>query len=704
MTGGFGEIGFLVFHGAVLTGLVFTRRQSLAADFAALSLAGRRTRQFFNMPGGARLIGLALLVILASLTAISACANPDVYDALTYHLPRIGHWLQDGKIQILGTPDARLNFIAVLPEIVMAWLVGSMREGFHLVVLAQAIGGIMTVGATIGLARQSDLGRGASLMAGGLLLGMANVVVQFTAAQTDLFATGVFAASFYLWLVALQRGESSPLGALGAGLALGAKGTLFYMLPGGLLWVAWLAWHHPLPWSQWRRTVLVAALGIELFALPGFVRNYEAYGNPLAPEAWMKRVQPGFDSVSGQLHKVYWNLLSSLAQNFDPRSQPDGLRAISRKACSALVQQLPAKDKYTLPGFDRRSELELLVLRTNPGADSAAFGVVTLLLFSAGSLIALAQWRPGKGRLVLVWSTGVMIFLFYYNLMQQWHPYAFRYFVLVAPWVAIVAAWGIEQLGGRWRLAVWSLVTVGTLNVGWYETFHAYETGWESIVRPERLVGYSAAVAWREWSRRLDHAGDPFMLALPEERPLAAFYRQWPRRQVVFKSDPGKSVVTAEDLVRGEKGWLIVPAARFLGREGHVVAKIILGDGDETNPFSLAAYRMPDAGEMPNPIVYRRRRITDGKSVTIDLLVRTVSDEKIHLALANPAKRACRYAWSTQLGQNTGVLVAGGRIDIEMPWPTDGIGEARVAFYPIDGQITGTDSPTVAILAKGSSL
>lgn len=702
MTGGFGRIGFFTFHAVVLIGLVLARRHSLAADFAALGLAGRKTRQFLNAPGGDRLIGLGLLVILAGLTAISAWTEPAVMDALTYHLPRIGHWLQDGKIRILGTTDARLNFIAVLPEIVMAWLVGSTREGFHLVAIAQAIGGIMAVGATIGLARQSGLGRGASLMAGGLLLGMANVVVQFTTAQTDLFATGVFAASFYLWLVALQRGESSPLGALGAGLALGAKGTLFYMLPGGLLWVGWLAWHHRLPWSLWQRTMVAAVLGFALFALPGFVRNHEAYGNMLAPEAWMKRVQPGFDSISGQLQKVYWNLTSSLAQNFEPQSQPCGLRAISRTACTNLAQQLPVKDKYTLPGFDRRPTFKRLLAQDGPDADSTSFGDITLLLFLTGSLIALAQWRLGKGRLVLVWSAGVMLFLFYYNLMQQWHPFAFRYFVLVAPWVAIVAAWGIEQLGRWWRLTVWTLVAAGTLNVGWFVTNHTFQAGLMAVVQPEHAEGYFVAERWREWSQHLDHAQEPFLLALPPEKPIASFYRQWPQREVAFKPDPGNSVDTAENFVRGEKGWVIVPAKRFIGREGHVAASVWLFEGKESSFFSLAAYRTLDPGETPQSILYRQTRVATDKSVTIELLVKTVSSEKIHLAIANPAKSAWNYDWATQLAQGQGVLEAGGCIDIEMPWPSDGLGKAKIVFYPIDGQATGPDSPTVEMSARGS--
>jgi hypothetical protein len=697
ITGGFGAGGFLVFHGAVLAGLVLARRHRRAADWAGLSLAGRQARQFFNTPGSERFLGLSLLTILAGLMAISAWAEPAVTDALTYHLPRIGHWLQDGKIRALDSTDARLNFVAVLPDIVMAWLVGGVREGFRMTVVAQAIGGTMAVGATVGLARQSGLGRSASLLAGGLLLGMANVAVQFTAAQTDLFTAGVFAVSFHLWLVALRRGESSMLGAMGAGLALGAKGTLFYLGPSAVLWVGWLAWHHRLPWPQWRRTLLVATLGGGLFALPGFVRNWQAYGNALGPPAWVGKLHQGFDSVSGQLHKVYWNLTASVAQNFDPQSQPLGLRAISRTAGLALASQLPARDIYTLDNADRGLILAQILERREPDADVTAFGLVPLSLFLAGSLVALTRRRE-NARLILVWSAGVVTFLLFFHAMQQWHPYAFRYFVLVAPWVAIVAAWGIEQLGRPWRLGLWTLALAAALDVGWHVTTDTHQAGWKTVSRPERSREFFVASAWRKWSRQLDHFNAPFALALPEERPLAAFYRQWPRREVVFKPDPPDNTDNAEDFVRGATGWVIVPATRFLGREGRVAASVCLFEGDESNVFSLVAYRTLAAGERSQPIIYRQRGVATGKSVTYDLLVKPVPGETIRLALANPAKSARGYVWSTPLTQNKGRLAAGERIVVEMPLPVDAVGEIKIVFAPTEGQEIAAGLPTVEIV------
>ncbi len=695
LTGGFGAPGFLVFHSGLLGALLVVRRSHLAADRELLGRAVGQVRQFFATPGCDRLIAAGLLVVLLALTVIAALAQPAVLDALTYHLPRIGAWLQDGRVHVLATTDARLNFVADIPDIVWAWLAGGVSAGFRLVVLAQALTGLLAVGATIGLARQSGLSRGASLLAGGLLLGMANVVVQFTAAQTDLFATGIFAASFYLWLAALRRGEVSWLGALGAGFALGAKGTLFYLAPGALLWVGWLAWQHRLPWAKWQRTLLAGLLGIGLFALPSYLRNWQAYGGFLGPAAWVKKHHQGFDSVSGQLHKLQWNLTASLAQNLEPQSQPDALRALSLGTARALVRTLPVADPYTLDGMDRRAVLGQILQRTEPDADAVSFGLVTLLLFSLGVIFCVIRWRHAAARQMAVWGAGAFIFLLFFHFMQQWHQYAFRYLVLASPWVALVSAWGIEQLGPSWRRAIWLLAGFATLDVGWHVTMHTHQAGWKSVVSPERSLSYFVAQGWRDWSQQLDHPEAPLLLALSQERPIGAFYRQSPARPVEFMAEPESGAATAEAILHSRPGWLIVTAGRLLGREGRVAASVWLFKDDENNPVSLAAYRLLMPGEKPTPIVYRQKRAITAGVLTYDLLVKTTERPAVRLLLTNPGPTERGYAWSTPLTRVRGRLAAGTRVLLELPMPADAVGEILVVFDPAGAAAVNDPAPTV---------
>jgi hypothetical protein len=534
-------------------------------------------------------------------------------------------------------------------------------------------------------------------MAGGLLFGMACVAVQFTAAQTDLLTAGIFAASFYLWLAAMRRGEASALGAMGAGMALAAKGTLFYLAPGALLWVAWLSWKYPLPWARWRTLLVYGVLGIALFALPGFVRNRQAYGSALGPEVWVKKHHQGFDSVSGQARKVYLNLTSALAQTLEPQSQPLGLRAAARSAGEALVRRLPDEDSYTLRGIVRKPALEEILGRGTPDADATSFGIVTLLIFALGAAWSLITCARGPSQLVLVWSAGVTAFFLFFYVMQQWHPYGFRYLVLGAPWIAVVGAWGIEQLGRPLRLLAWVLVGLASLDVGWRVTTETSQAGWQSVVNPERYVGYYAASEWRRWSSHLDHPGDPLVIALPEERPISAFYRQVPLRQVRFKADPGGSL-TAEDFVRDQRGWVIVPATRFLGREGNVAASTWLLGGDPSNVYSVAAYRSLERGEVPNVIVYRQRRTVTDDGVLFDLLVKPAGDGPTLVALFNPGGEAFSFACTTPLGEVRGLLAPGAGTTVTVPLSKDSVAEVRIDFGPAARTEDASELPTVAVL------
>jgi hypothetical protein len=682
-TGGLGAAGFLAFHAGLLAALALGRHSRLAGDLSEASRIAREARLFLTSGGLEAFAAASLLLVLFLLAGVAALAEPSGADALSYHLPRIGQWLLDGHVHELASQDERMNFVATVPDLVMSWLICGTRVGFRPLVLAQAFGGIMTVGATVGLARQTGLGRGPALLAGALLLGMANVAVQFASAQTDLFTTGVFASAFYLWACALRRGTGSWLGGLGAGLALGSKGTLFYLAPGALIWVAAFSWNARLPWTKWGRTLLAAAIGVVFFALPGFARNCRIYGNALGPKEWVSKLHQGALSPRDYQRKLRWNLTSSLAQVFEPQSQPHGLRAAGRAAVGALERHVPASDPYTLDGLGRKATFQNAFLgRSEPDADVTSFGIVAFILFAAGSLASLVRLRRG-GTLVAAWSAGVLVFLLFFHGMQQWHPYAFRYFILAAPWIAVVGAWGIEQVQGTLRVAVWAVALAAAADVGWTITTHTHQSGWRAVVQPERSLNFFVARNWGEWSMQLGPGAAPLNLCLPEERPLAGFYRREAGRPVSFVRDPGNSAPTAESFVRGEAGWVIVAARRFLGREGHVAARVWLFRGDDGSPYSIAAYRTLLRGETPDPLLYRNLATRDADGLVRELLVKTWGSKPVRLLVSNPGPKPLRYRLSTPLSNLEGDLPQGSRVAVELTLPADSVSQVRL-------RLTGT--------------
>jgi hypothetical protein len=696
--GGLSATGFWTAHLVALLLLAVGRRARWPGDWVALRRLGHGVGNYFRTAGGEAGLAALLLVLVLGLVALSLWAEPVVYDALTYRLPRIGQWLQDGRIGLVAADEPRINYMPVVPDLVMAWFIAGARAGFDLSAVAQALGGVLTVGATVGLARQTGLGRSAALGAGLLLFGMANVVPQFTSVHTDLFTTGIFAVAIYLWLAALRRGEGSVLAGLGAGLALGSKGTLFYLAPGALLWVGWLAWQHPLRRTQWGRTILAGAAGVVLFAAPVYVRNWQIYGGPFGPAEHMRMHHGPSDNLAGNLEKLKFNLLSSLAQVFEPNSQPFWWRAPARAMGEAIAQRLPEHDGHTLEDINRRGTLLEIMARASPDADATSCGVLSLGLFGAGFVTAVFSRRREGAILVTVWSAGVGVFLVFFHAMQQWHPFGFRYFVLVAPWMAVVAAWWLCGLPRLVRLPAWGIAGLTVAAVAWSGTMQTYQSGWPAISRPERSRGYFVFSQWREWADALDERSELMRIALPDRRPLAAFYRQPSARRVLLQHQPAPGISTAEEFIGPEKGWVILPAAQFMGREGRVMARTWLFEGDETSPFSLAAYRARRPGELSPPVLYRRHQTVQEKEIQWDLLVKAWEQPGVRLQLSNPGASAWSYRIISAAARTEGDLPAGGQQVLTLQLPANEISQVLVVLHSREDRLPEAPGPSVKLL------
>jgi len=585
-----GAKGFLLAHAGVLFGLASWRRNNLSDDVSALGALGRKCTEIL---WSGRLVGslstvLAIIYIVFVLLALHG--EPVVYDALTYRLSRIGLWLQEGRITHFATDDARLNYMPVAPDLVMAWLAGAHRAGFAWVALAQTFGGGLLLVATAGLARCTGLGRAAALGAAGLLLGMANVVPQFTAAYTDLFAAGIFAAAFYLWLRALQRGQGSVLGGAGIALALGSKGTLFYLAPSVLGWVVWCAWRYRLAGRAWLTTFLAGLLAALLLVVPGLMRNLETYGNMMGPAAARQQQHGPELSLADRSKKLRLNLHTTLAQLFEPNAQPLGWGGPALSLAELLAAPLPSADRFSFDELDRRANVQKVIRLPAPDADVASVGVLSLGLAFIGFGSAVRQRRRQGANFVIGWSVGVGLFVVWLYALLQWHPYSFRFWTLVAPWLAVVAAWGLESLPRYARIAGWALAAVGSALILGPSTAYAYQAGWPAVRQPERALGYTVYRQVRAWTGALDQIGSPLRVALPVNQPLAAFLRTEENRRVELQT-LAELPVTAEAAVQPWSGWLVVPARHFAGREGRVEKRTWFFYGDENNFFSLAAYR-----------------------------------------------------------------------------------------------------------------
>jgi hypothetical protein len=683
--GGLGRSGFLELHAVGLAGLLLWRRQRWHEDvrewrewFAAW---GRLLRG--GTPEGWLTAGLILVML--GLALLAAQAEPIVFDALTYRLSRIGAWLQDGWIRHYATDDPRLNYMPVAPDVVIAWLLGATNEGYYLAPLSQMAGGLLLLGATFGLARIVGLSRLNALGAVALVLGMANVAVQFTTVQSDLFTAGVFAASYLLWHRALERGEGSWVAGAGVALAFGSKGTMFYLAPGAALWVAWLVWRHRKQWRALAPTAAGLVAAASILVMPGCWRNFAAYGSLFGPREAVVLDHGEFTSSAHAVEKLVLNLGTSAVQGLEPTAQPLWLQDLSRWVGQKLAARLPAAvDPYVFLGQSRRNQMERMMRLTEPDADVITCGVLNVGLFLGGLLLAAWWHRRTMASQVLVWGGGVIGYLLMQHAFVQWHYWAFRFMVLAAPWVAVVGAWGLGCLPRKWRVAAWAVVLVSALEVFVTVQARASQAAWQAWQRPERSGSYYFYSHWRAWAGQLDRPDEPLRLALPINQALAAFYRQDPSRRVVLESLSGLKAATAEAAVGQVPGWLLVPLEQFMGREGRVMGRTAL--------FNLAAYRALRPGEQPHPLLYANQVLTRPDKMRRELLVRTWSDAPVRLELFNPGATACPFEVRTPTGSVTDVLPAGTRRVWTVPVPPDVLTVVTIDF-PMSAP--GTPDPDI---------
>jgi len=589
--GWLGQPGFFLAHASGLAVLLVGRRRCREDSRWARNWLSEWWRLLRSGTTDGLIAG-GFIIVLLLLAALCTRAEPMVFDALTYRLSRIGLWLQDGTIAHFQTADPRLNYMPVGPDMVIAWLVGSRSHGFLLAPLAGLIGGVLALGATFGLARLTGLGRRTAFGAMALLLGMANVAVQFTTIQSDLFTAGVFSASFFLWYRALLRGESSAVAGIGVALALGSKGTMFYLAPGAALWVGWLAWQDRWTWRAAWPTLGWAVLAALVLVLPGLWRNSRSYGGLSGPrEAVILHHGPAF-SFAQHAEKLAVNLGSSATQLLDPNAQPFWLQEACRWTGRRIVRRFSLEtDPYLFLNVPRKTQLEQVMEMTELDADFLTCGIQGVLLFFVGlGLATISLARDKSARLVLVWGAGVIVFVVTQHGLLQWNQWTFRFLVLAAPWVAVVGAWGVDRLSGKLRVAVWTVALFAAVQVFAVVQWRARQAAWPAQNNPDHTMAHFVYQRWRNWALALPDAGASITIALPQNEPLAAFMRLDAVRRIELTRLDALPA-TAELAVQSLGGWLIVPAKYYSGCEGRVEKRVWLFNDDEDNWYSLAAYR-----------------------------------------------------------------------------------------------------------------
>jgi 4-amino-4-deoxy-L-arabinose transferase-like glycosyltransferase len=241
---------------------------------------------------------VVVAVFLAVTFLLGLASAPNSWDALTYHLPRVEHWVEQGHLGFWPTSVDRQLWMSPWPGYVVLQL-RLLTGGDQLAFLPSWLAYLGCILLTARLVRQ--LG-GDATQAGFGALAMATVPIavhQASAVQTDVIAgfwiLCVIALVIEAWREPRASAEWRHTLALAsaAALALVSKGTAAIAIAPFLVLYVIAAFRHG-GLAAWVRPLLVGTLAALVLNGPLLARNAATFSSPMGAE-WtlgMLRLEP----------------------------------------------------------------------------------------------------------------------------------------------------------------------------------------------------------------------------------------------------------------------------------------------------------------------------------------------------------------------------------------------------------------------------
>jgi hypothetical protein len=391
-----------------------------------------------------------VLLFLALTGAVAVLSAPNSYDGLTYHLPRVERWIQDGSLRPFATHDSRQLFMPSWPEYAMLQfrLLGGSD---HFASLVQWIG---LGGACAGAALLSGaLGgtRAAMATAATLVAILPMAVSQASGTQTDVIAAcwAVLACAYgYRLAGADPRPRDAGLAAAALGLAMATKQTAILFAGLALLPAAGviLRRHGPKRWLAWAGA---SALAVLVLAGPQLLRNREVFGSMRGERGLVASVSMG----THQPNQVAGNVLRNLSIHLG--TPWSGVNTAVATAVSRVVRSIGVDPDDRRTTWDTR----FVAMQWHTHEEAAPNPLHLLLLL--GCLVALPWRKPN--RLQLAFLVMLVVGFVAFSAQLKWQSYNSR---LHTPWFVLSMAWAavvLERLPGLVRRGMLALFALAAL-------------------------------------------------------------------------------------------------------------------------------------------------------------------------------------------------------------------------------------------------
>ena len=403
-----------------------------------------RSRRFHNaqtFPTLSRLekhIVAAISVISACTFVIAIVSPPNNWDSMTWHMPRVMHWIQQGSVDHF--PTSILQQIEMNPWAEYAILQFQVLSGGdHLANLVQwfSISGCI-IGVTLIASLFAATARG-QLLSGLIAATIPMGILQSSSTQNDLVVS-FWLVCFVVFgiLSARERSEAwVALMSLSLGLAVLTKGTAYIFAAPFLFWFflqdVKRSWRHAAI-----KYLLLGIIALSL-NLGHYYRNYHLFHSPLYSGRgfyFNSRLTPAV-AVSNLSRNLAIHLLT-------PSKTVNGFLLRSLRSLHAAIGIAIDDPGTTWPGRTVESFWRGTVIGFHEDTSGNLLHLV-LFMFT----VAAFAWKKSL-RSTLPYVLAVLAGFFLYCIMLRWHVWASRLhlplFLLFSP----VAGLAVAGLGKGW--------------------------------------------------------------------------------------------------------------------------------------------------------------------------------------------------------------------------------------------------------------
>lgn len=592
---------------------------------------------------------LVLLGVLATVLLVTNLLLPPLdYDSVGYRLSRIGLWLQDGSLLHTPTNDLRMNYTSFNGDLLILWLVSPFAHGYPLAGLPQWLGGAVLLLSALGFARILQLSLHARLCLFAVYLTMPVVLGQSMSTQVDLLFAGLLGASL-LWLyTGLREGASPWVAWAGMGVALGVKGSYFYLAPGllilGLIWL----WPKRKDRKLVMRHLKAAIICLTVLGMPRYAENWIHYGNPFAPDAEIERIH-GEDTGGFHLNKLGLNLFSYNLEQLNANANPPIVDAVTGKLALWLAEHfLDESDEHTF-ATDRLGYYRLLNTGKAPSelSHQASWGVLPPLLALAGLIMAVRNlvsrsMNRTQFAVLLAFTLMSVCYLLLFCGLFKWSAEKYRFFLPLVPVMLLFAGYGIEQLPARARQAAFVILAAyALLGFGKYYTSSTV-TGLPGLMTPT-LTSTGKTLARQQWMLTEEvPPGSRLAVCLPFMAPLNNFYRGQAGHTTLLTPAMLEEYASAEAFLKSQPyDFLIADPELFLNRPGQVYARACNWRTDHHRFMNFVLYRLQTAEDATHAYLHavQLQRSNDPNSIAIDYILVPLDSAPLSVRFHNPLDR-----------------------------------------------------------------